>query len=147
MVTLNATGSIVDWLFSGVLVRYPGLKVCFAECQIGWLPYYLQRMDEMWEQDRAYMSDQYEKVPDLPSSYFRRNLYVTFFSDPLGLRLLSDIGPDNVLCETDYPHNDSTWPVSQEYLRKQTTAAGLSQLDTEKIARGNARKLFRLGDG
>jgi predicted TIM-barrel fold metal-dependent hydrolase len=147
MVTLNATGSIVDWLFSGVLVRHPGIKVCFAECQIGWLPYYLQRMDEMWEQDRAYLSDQYEKVPDLPSSYFRRNLYVTFFSDPLGLRLLSDIGTDNVLCETDYPHNDSTWPVSREYLRKQTTAAGLSQLDTEKVARGNARKLFRLDDG
>jgi predicted TIM-barrel fold metal-dependent hydrolase len=146
MVTLNATGSIIDWLFSGVLVRYPRIKVCFAECQIGWLPYYLQRMDEMWEQDRAYMSDQYEKVPDLPSSYFRSNLYVTFFSDPLGLRLLSDIGVDNVLCETDYPHNDSTWPESRAYLRKQTIAAGLDGVATEKVARGNARRLFRLDE-
>jgi predicted TIM-barrel fold metal-dependent hydrolase len=85
-------------------------------------------------------------VPDLPSSYFRSNLHVTFFSDPLGLRLLSDIGVDNVLCETDYPHNDSTWPGSRAYLRKQTIAAGLDGVATEKVARGNARRLFRLDE-
>jgi predicted TIM-barrel fold metal-dependent hydrolase len=89
-------------------------------------------------------AEQYAKVPNLPSSYFRSNLYVTFFSDPLGLRLLGDIGVDNVLCETGYPHNDSTWPESQKYLRKRTQAAGLDAVTTEKVARGNARRLFRL---
>ena len=144
--TLNATASIVDWLFSGVVVRFPKLKVLFAECQIGWLPYYLQRMDEMWEQDRAYMKEQYAAVPDLPSSYFRSNLYVTFFSDQLGLRLLDDLGAENVLCETDYPHNDTTWPTSQDYLRKQTEAVGLDDVTTEKIVRGNALRLFRMDE-
>lgn len=144
--TLNATASVVDWLFSGVVVRFPALKVLFAECQIGWLPYYLQRMDEMWEQDRAYMKEQYEVAPNLPSSYFRSNLYVTFFSDQLGLRLLDDLGVDNVLCETDYPHNDTTWPDSQAYLRKQTEAVGLDKVTTEKIVRGNAIRLFRIDE-
>ena len=144
LVSLNAVGAVVDWLFSGVLVDHPGLKVCFAECQIGWLPYYLQRMDQMWQQERVYMEAEYKRVPDLPSSYFRSNMYVTFFSDPVGLRLLDTIGVGNVLCETDYPHNDTTWPTSQDDLRTQTESAGLDAGQTEKIVRGNARQLFRL---
>jgi predicted TIM-barrel fold metal-dependent hydrolase len=144
LVSLNAAGAVVDWLFSGVLVDHPELKVCFAECQIGWLPYYLQRMDQMWQQERVYMEAEYKRVPELPSSYFRSNMYVTFFSDPVGLRLLDTIGVDNVLCETDYPHNDTTWPTSQDDLRTQTELAGLDAGQTEKIVRGNARQLFRL---
>jgi predicted TIM-barrel fold metal-dependent hydrolase len=144
LVTLNATGAVVDWLFSGVLIDFPRLKVGLAECQIGWLPYYLQRMDEVWLQERPYMAEEHARVPELPSTYFHSNMYVTFFSDPVGLRLLDIIGVDNVMCETDYPHNDTTWPTSQDQLRQQTEAAGLDAVQTEKIIRGNARKLFRL---
>jgi predicted TIM-barrel fold metal-dependent hydrolase len=144
LVSLNAAAAVVDWLFSGVVVDYPGLKVCFAESQVAWLPYYLQRMDQMWQQDRVYMAEEYARIPELPSDYFKSNMYVTFFNDPLGLRLLDDIGEDNVLCETDYPHNDTTWPTSQDDMRKQTEAAALTPAQTEKVIRGNAIKLFRL---
>lgn len=144
LTNLNATGSIVDWLFAGVVVDFPMLKVCFAECQLGWLPYYLQRMDEMWQQERPYMSEQYARTPELPSTYFKNHMYVTFFSDVLGLRLLDDIGVDNVIYGTDYPHNDTTWPDSQAELQKQTVAAGLTPEQTEKVVRGNARALFGL---
>lgn len=144
LVSLNAIGAVVDWLFSGVVVDYPQLKVCFAECQIGWLPYYLQRMDQMWQQERVYMASEYERIPELPSTYFKSNMYVTFFDDPVGLKLLDELGEDNVLCETDYPHNDTTWPTSQADLRKQTTGAGLTDAQTFKVVRGNAIKLFGL---
>ena len=144
LITLNATSALVDWLFSGILVRCPELKVVLAECQIGWIPYYLQRLDEIWEVHRGLMASEVARVPDPPSSYFARNMYATFFSDPFGLRNIDKIGVDNVLAETDYPHSDSTWPISRAFLQEQTVAAGLTSEQTEKIARGNAMRLFRL---
>ena len=41
----NAEGSLCDWVFSGTLSRFPELKIAFAESQIGWMPYLLERMD------------------------------------------------------------------------------------------------------
>jgi predicted TIM-barrel fold metal-dependent hydrolase len=142
LTNLNATGSIVHWLFAGIVVDYPCIKVCFAECQLG-LPYYLQRMDEMWQQDRVYMPEQHARIPELPSTYFKSNMFVTFFSDVLGLRLLDDTGADNVIYGTDYPH-DTTWPDSQQDLQKQTEAAGLDTTQTKKVVRGNACRIFGL---
>jgi predicted TIM-barrel fold metal-dependent hydrolase len=141
LLTCNATVALVDWLFSGLFVRFPLLQILLAECQIGWIPFYLQRADEVWEIHRGW-AEVRERVPSPPSSYFRSNIFVTYFSDAFGLRNLDAIGTDNVLVETDYPHSDTTWPESQALVQKQT-----SHLDAdviEKITRGNARRLFRL---
>jgi predicted TIM-barrel fold metal-dependent hydrolase len=142
LLTCNASTALVDWLFSGLFVRYPGLKVCLAECQIGWVPYYLQRCDEVWREHRGWSG--IGSIPAPPSQYFRTNMYVTFFSDEFGLRNLDAIGPDNVLAETDYPHSDSTWPDSLATVNGQLAAAGISGPTAEKVLRGNAAQLFQL---
>ncbi|MFI5958898.1 amidohydrolase family protein [Cryptosporangium sp. NPDC051539] len=144
LVTLNAVTAMVDWMFSGLFVRYPTLKICLAECQIGWIPYILQRADEIWEIHGNWAGTR-ARIPNPPSSYYRSNIFVTFFSDVVGLRNLDAIGADNVLIETDYPHSDSTWPSSQTHFQKQTRIVGLDDPEIiEKIARGNARRLFHL---
>ena len=50
----NATYSMVDFMFSGVLVRFPELKLAYAEGQIGWIPYILERADKVWEENRGW---------------------------------------------------------------------------------------------
>ena len=50
----NATFSLVDFLFSGVFVRLPDLKVAYSEGQIGWIPYILERADRVWEDNRGW---------------------------------------------------------------------------------------------
>lgn len=143
LLTNNASTAMVDWLCSGLFVRYPDLNVLLAECQIGWIPYYLQRLDEIWAIHTGWAGIR-ETLPLPPSHYFRSNMYATFFSDPFGLRSLGDIGVDNVLFETDYPHSDSTWPDCQKTAKEQTEGAGLDEVATEKVVRGNARRLFRI---
>lgn len=139
--SVNSAMSLVDWLFSGALMRFPKLRMGFAECQIGWIPYFLQRSDEVWEHNRGW-NEVWGKIPEPPSSYFPNRIFCTFFSDPFGLRHLDEIGVDNVMFETDYPHSDSNWPVSQDVAKKQT--AGLDDATVEKVVRGNARRLFGL---
>jgi predicted TIM-barrel fold metal-dependent hydrolase len=132
---------MVDWLYSGKFVQFPRLKVALAECQIGWIPFYLERADETWEIHRGWAGVR-DLVPERPSNYFKTNMWVTYFSDPFGLSNLDAIGVDRVMVETDYPHSDTTWPDSRDLVSKQTKH--LDDATRTAIVRDNARALFRL---
>jgi predicted TIM-barrel fold metal-dependent hydrolase len=137
----NAMASLCDWLFSGVLVKHPKLKLAYSEGQIGWLPYCLERVDDVWREHRAWANTQ-ELVPEPPSTYFRRQIYGCFFRDQHGLNSLDAIGVDNVTFETDYPHTDSTWPETKQVAEKM-----MADLDDDvvyKIVRGNAIRMLEL---
>ena len=137
----NSIASVTDWLLSGVLVRYPGLKLMYAESQIGWLPYLLERVDDVWETHRGW-SNSHKYCPEPPSSYYRDHIFSCFFKDPVGVEMLQRVGEDNVMFETDYPHQDGTWPNSREAAASQF--GHLPDGVIQKIARGNAIRLFGL---
>ena len=108
-----AEGSLADWLFSGLLVRYPNVKLTYSEGQIGWIPYILTRADRVWEHNRGW-SDSRDLVPEPPSTYYWGRIYGCFFDDAAGLAAIDAIGADQVTFETDYPHADGTWPHSKQ---------------------------------
>ena len=66
----NAMCSLSDFLFSGVLVRNPKLRLAYSEGQIGWLPYILERADDVWMEHRAWGGVQ-DVIPDPPSTYYK----------------------------------------------------------------------------
>jgi len=136
----NAMSSMVDFLMSGLLVRFPDLKLLYAESQLGWIPYTLQRLDQVWEENRAWAETTH--VPEPPSTYYYRSVFGCFINDAHGLKSLDEIGIDNVTAETDYPHSDSTWPDTKEVMTKLT--ADLSDEETTKVLRGNAIGLLQL---
>jgi predicted TIM-barrel fold metal-dependent hydrolase len=138
---INAELSMTDFLFSGLFERFSNLKVAYSEGQIGWIPYLLHRMDVVWEDNRAW-GGVADKVPNPPSSYFPDHVYGCFFDDPNGMKLIDEIGADNVTYESDYPHSDSTWPETESIAREQM--AGLTDEQRYKVLRGTAIKLFGL---
>ena len=137
----NAMGSLSDFLYSGVLVRHPRLKLAYSEGQIGWLPYILERADDVWNQFRGWAFPR-EQVPEPPSTYYYRQVFGCFFRDQHGIRSLEEVGVDNITFETDYPHSDSTWPNTKAVAEKMF--AELSDEDTYKIVRGNAIRMLHL---
>jgi predicted TIM-barrel fold metal-dependent hydrolase len=137
----NSMASLSDFLFSGVLVRFPELKLAYSEGQIGWLPYILERADDVWSEHRAW-GGVAETIPEPPSTYYYRQVYGCFFRDQHGLDSLDKCGVDNITFETDYPHTDSTWPHSKEVARKMM---GHLPPDVQyKILRGNAIRMLSL---
>jgi predicted TIM-barrel fold metal-dependent hydrolase len=142
--SFNSGYTLTDWLFSGLLQRYPNLKIVLAESQLAWVPYILSRADFVWKEMRGegFTSISNDKMPHPPSHYFRQNIWCTFFRDPIGLTLLDHIGVDNVMYEVDFPHTDSSWPNSFDTAVEMTS--GLSHDDQVKLMAGNARKLFRI---
>jgi predicted TIM-barrel fold metal-dependent hydrolase len=136
----NAMFSVVDFLWSGLLVRYPTLKLAYAESQVGWVPYILERIDDVWEDNQGWA--QTKQIPEPPSTYFHRNIWACFFKDQTGIDNRDKIGIDRIVFETDYPHSDSTWPETRAVVAK--LLDGLNDHDIHRIVRGNAIDLFEL---
>jgi predicted TIM-barrel fold metal-dependent hydrolase len=137
----NAMASMSDFLFSGVLVQFPDLKLAYSEGQMGWVPYILERADDVWEEHRAWGGVR-DKIPEPPSTYCYDHIYCCFFRDRHGLKSLDEVGVDNVTFETDYPHTDSTWPHTKEVAEKRF--AGMDNETVYKIVRGNAIRMLSL---
>ncbi len=139
LVFMTSTMALTDWLFSGVLARYPDLRICFAEGQIGWIPYVVERADNLWH--KQIWSASGGPLPEPPSHYMRQ-VYGCFYDDLTGLELRQAIGIDQIAFETDYPHQDSTWPRTLDVVR--SFAGRLDDIELEKVLRGNASTLLGL---
>jgi len=137
----NSMASLCDFLFSGTFVRFPDLKIAYSEGQIGWLPYILERVDDVWSEHRAW-GGVADILPNPPSSYYYSNVFGCFFRDNHGLESLHRIGVDNVTFETDYPHTDTTWPNTLEVATKMM--GHLPEDVQYKMLRGNAIRMLHL---
>ena len=139
----NCMNSLADFLFSGKLAQFPGLRLMYAEGQIGWIPYLLERADDVWHQHRAWIGGApRSSSSEPPSTYYYRQVFGCFFRDRHGLASLDECGEDNVMFEVDYPHSDSTWPdtkaVAMDIMK------GLSDATVAKLVRTNAIRLLGL---
>jgi len=139
----GASHALVDWLTSGVLARFPSLRIALSEGQVGWMPFLLERLDEAWEHARGYAKTQ-EKVPEPPSSYVPGRVFGCVFDDQVGLALRDRIGMGQIMFETDYPHGDSTFPHSRDTAATIASKADLSEQETWRLLRGNAISCYRL---
>jgi predicted TIM-barrel fold metal-dependent hydrolase len=135
---LNGMISATDWLFSGIPVRFPDLKVVLSEGGVGWIPLLVDRINYLGR-DLDYSVD----FGDLtPVDVLRRNFYFTTFSDPSTLSLRHLVGVDHIMVETDFPHLDSSWPETQDLLREQFT--GIPDAEIDRMTRLNAAELYRV---
>jgi len=134
---LYASNALGDLIGSGVLERYPRLKIVIVENEISWIPFVLHQYDKYAGRGTA---ESTLTMP--PSEYFYRQVYVTFFNDAPGGWLLPHWGLDNCMWSNDYPHPNSTWPRSREFI-----ARDLGHLPAEaraKLVRENVARLYNL---
>ena len=136
---LNNFETLGDIIWTGMLERHPRLKVISTEGGIGWLPYFLEWGDHVYERHRHWAKT---GLPHPPSFYFHRQCYGAFLDDPAGVKLRHTIGVDNLLWESDYPHSDTTWPFSHRKVDEQM--AGVPDDERRKITWENAARLYKL---
>jgi predicted TIM-barrel fold metal-dependent hydrolase len=129
---------LATFLLSDALKPYPNFKFTFVESGIGWIAYYLERLDTM-----HYRHGWFQVDKDLPSAVWYRQGAATFEEDKLGVLARDRLGVDNILWATDYPHPDSTWPDSQKVIDDHF--AGVAEDDKRKIIYENAVKRYKLG--
>ena len=124
--------------FSGVLERHPKLNLILGESGLGWVPFVLERMDEVYVEFAPNTRDYWVKTH--PRELFDRQMYVTFQEEKLGVELIPLIGAGSVMWASDYPHPDSTWPDSVGAI--EAKLGGLSEDDRRKITCENAAGVY-----
>ncbi len=141
IIPMQLDEALVGMIFSGLLERYPSVKVVLGESGLGWIPYVLERMDHEYE--KYFDLTQDVRLSEPPSFYFHRQVFATYEEDPFGLEVMPHIGASNVMWASDFPHGDSTWPNSL----KAISESGLSLLspeDRQRILWDNAADLYRI---
>jgi hypothetical protein len=134
--------AFVDWIQSGLLVKYPDIRICMSEGQVGWMPFVLERMDYVWGNASRYAEE--GLLPEPPSAVARGRIFGCIFDDPIGLVNRDRIGMSQIMFETDYPHADGTYPNSIATAERLIKAGGLGDQEALAFLRGNAIDCYRL---
>jgi len=129
-----------ELVFSHIFPKFPNLKIALSEGGIGWIPYFLERIDYVHEHHHRWTLHKFPGNKK-PSEIFRQHVIGCFIDDAAGIRNRDLIGVDTITWECDYPHSDSTWPNAPEVLWRSLT--GLSDEDIHKITWQNAARHFQ----
>src|SRR5437867_1260064 len=144
--TLQMDEPLVAVIFAGALERHRRVKIVLAETGIGWLPYMLERMDDTYRKfldaEEVWPAQGGLQLTMPPSEYFRRQVWATFQTDHLGLRVVDVLGDDRVMWASDYPHADSTWPESERAIDENFKSVAAAA--RRRILCDNARGLYGL---
>jgi predicted TIM-barrel fold metal-dependent hydrolase len=141
LTSLNAYMAMADWLLSGALARFPRLKIAFSESQVGWMPFLMERLDRVFTNSGAW-SQLDPSLTDLPSSYVPGRVFGCFFDDMVGVDTRHAIGIGQLVFETDYPHQDSTWPHTTDLVAQIAERVPADEL--EMLVRTNAIAMLDL---
>jgi hypothetical protein len=127
-------------MFDGVPVRFPDLTIAYLEAGAGWIPYFLQRMDEEYEKRGAAEA---KLLTQTPSEIVRsHSIYFSCEADePLLPQALAYVGADRIMYASDFPHWDHSYPRSAKELADRTD---ISDADRRKVLAENARRFYRL---
>jgi predicted TIM-barrel fold metal-dependent hydrolase len=134
--TINA---LFDLIFFGVFDRHPKLRVVLAESECGWLPFVLQQWDYYFERFRKTDAMGIERKP---SDIFNEHVYCTWLEDFSGTRQFSWWGQENLMWSNDYPHPNTTFPLSRENVLHHI--GNLPKDVQNKLIRDNAIRLYGL---
>ncbi len=135
---INIVQAAADLLWSPVLRKFPDLTVALSEGGIGWIPYFLERVDRVYKQHRAWTKQSFGDR--LPSEVFNERIVTCFIDDRFGVESRRWLNVDNITWELDYPHSDSTWPAGPECLAEHFE--GVDGADIDKITHLNAMRIF-----
>lgn len=124
-------------MYGGVPEKFPKLRVAFLECGVGWVPYWMDRMDEEYEHRQS----EAPLLKAMPSEYMKNGSWFYAFepeeaSLPYGLER---IGENQLVFASDYPHWDGIFPNVVKTIKGRSD---VSESVKEKLLGGNAKKLY-----
>ncbi|HEX7094388.1 MAG TPA: amidohydrolase family protein, partial [Acidimicrobiales bacterium] len=136
----DAPNRMVQMIFSGMLDRFPDLRIAFAEVDCGWVPYVKEQIDNNYLRLAPAHGYKHEL---LPSEYIERHFYFGYISDAVGIDNRARIGVERIMWSSDYPHISADWPNSWRTI--EAVFSGVPRAERDLILAGNAASLYGFG--
>jgi predicted TIM-barrel fold metal-dependent hydrolase len=135
---VGAMLAVHNFTVGGILHRYPELRVGFLEAGVGWLPFWLERLDEHYE----LMPEQAPIIDRPPSEYFLGRCCVTAEPDEKMIPYVFESLTDDAICySSDYCHFDYAFPDSVKILEAREDIA---ERHKPRLFAANAARLYGL---
>ena len=138
---MNIVQCAADLIHSPVFKKFPDLTVALSEGGIGWIPYFLERLDHSYSVHKSWTGADFGSK--MPSEVFLEHVVLCYISDAVGVKLARDIGVDRITVEVDYPHSDTNWPYAPERMMEEFDATDLTDDEINKITYENAMGFFK----
>jgi predicted TIM-barrel fold metal-dependent hydrolase len=135
----RVTPIISQFLFSGVFDRYPKLQVVFVEVGVGWIPHFLEMVDDRYWRNRNWVEFDIQRAP---STYWYTNCAATFMHDHSGIKLRHSVGLNNMLWSSDNPHHGNDWPYARKLISEMM--ADVDPTERNQLVAGNAARIYKL---
>ena len=130
-----------DLVHSPIWRKFPDVKIALSEGGIGWVPYFLERLEHSYQTHKAWTGADFGDQS--AAEFFMDHVILCFISDQVGLQLVRDhIGIEHVTVETDYPHSDANWPNAPENLMAEFAATDLTDPEIDALTHLNAMREF-----
>ena len=141
---LRGAGNALQMIFTGVFDRFPQLRLYFAETQVGWIPHFLDSLDDQYDRHIHWSSRLVgmPKLDRLPSEYIDEHFSWGFMRNAFGVRARHEIGVKNMMWATDFPHGESDWPESQAVIEE--IFEGVPEDERRQMLGGNVIEYFHL---
>jgi predicted TIM-barrel fold metal-dependent hydrolase len=135
---MNIVQAAADLIWSPVLRAHPDLRIALSEGGIGWLPYFLDKIDNVYRKQSAWTHQDFGNR--LPSEVFREQIVTCFIDDRPGVEMRDQVGLENITWECDYPHSDSEWPLAPESVAR--VMDGVPDEEIDRMTHLNAMRIF-----
>jgi predicted TIM-barrel fold metal-dependent hydrolase len=134
----------IQLILFGTFDRLPKLQIYWAETQIGWIPNWLEQMDNNYRTNKRWSEEHLGvKLARYPiSEYVREHCWWGFVNNPIGVKLRHEIGLNRIMWSTDFPHIESDWPESRAVADRMFS--GIPDEERYQMTAGNAIRFFHL---
>ncbi|HEX4377898.1 MAG TPA: amidohydrolase family protein [Steroidobacteraceae bacterium] len=137
---MGTCATMSNFMVSGILDKYPKLKIGLIESGSGWVPFVLEAMEHQLDEFRTAEN---RGLKLRPKEYFKRHFWVTFWFESYAPKhMLNEIGTDRLLFETDFPHPTSLYPGVQDKLVQ--VLGGYDYETRRRVLERNAAELYNL---
>lgn len=137
---IGCAATMSNFMVSGLLDKYPNLKIGLIESGAGWVPFWLEAMEHQLSEFRTAEN---RGLKLRPKEYFKRHFWVSYWFETYAPKhMLDEIGVDKLMFETDFPHPTSLYPGVQDKLVE--TLGGYDYETRKRVLESNAAELYNL---
>lgn len=142
---LDNQNCLANLLFGGVCARFPDLDFVSVESGVGWIQCVLEMFD--WQWVNGDVAKEHPEYDLLPSEYFRRQVYGSFWFERRGIDSALEAFPDNLMWETDYPHPTCQYPSPNSSAERpadyaEKALANVSEETRRKVLQDTPARLY-----